>query len=165
MHARLILQRTIDIGTRDGEVDLLESAYGTLADTRDGELPTLRLTIALVHLEEVASEETSFVATCTCADLHLYILRILWILGNQCDFDLFFKFWLKCFIGGQFLAGHLLHLRVRLVGEDILSLLDAVQTGDVTFAGIHDVAQVLVFLGELHESVLIGDHVWVGNQG
>ena len=165
MHARLILQRTIDIGTRDGEVDLLESAYGTLRHTRDGELPALRLAIALVHLEEIASKETGLVATCTRTDLHLYVLRVLWILGNQCDFDFFFKFWLKSLVSGQFLACHLLHLRVRLVGEDILRLLDAVQTGDVTLAGIHDVAQVLVFLGELHETVLVGDYVGVGDQG
>ena len=165
MYARFVFQCAINIGTRNGKVDLLVTTYGSFADAGDGELPTLRVAVALVHLKQIAGKQTSLIATCSSTNLHLHILRILRILRNQGYLDFLLEFGLKFLVGSQFLTGHLLHLGIGLIGQDILRLLDAIQTGDVTLAGIHDVAQILVFFRQFHKTVLIGNHIGVGNQG
>ena len=164
MHARFIFQRAIDICPRDSKVDFLIASDGAFRHTRDRQLPTFRVAVALIHLEQVAGKETGLVATRTCTDLHLHVFRVLWVLRNEGNLDFLFQLGLQGLVGGQFLAGHLLHLRIVLVGKDILGLLDAVQTGNIPFAGVHDVAQILVFLGQFHKTVLIGYHVRVGDQ-
>ena len=146
MDTRLVLQRTVDVGSRDGKVNLLVAAHSTLADTGDGELPPLRVAEALVHLEQVSRKQAGLVATCSGANLHLHILRILWILWNECNLDFLFQLWLQLFVGSQLIACHLLHLWVVFVGQYVLGLLDAVQAGNVALAGVHDVAQVFIFL-------------------
>ena len=126
MHARFILQGAIDISSTHSKIDFLITADSTFGHAGDRELPALRLTITLVHLEQVASKQTGFIATCSGTNLHLHILRILRILRNEGDLNLLFELWLEFFVGSQFLTGHLLHLGVGLVGKDILGLLDAV---------------------------------------
>ena len=160
-----VSEGAVDISSTHSKIDFLITADSTFRHAGDRELPALRLTITLVHLEQVASKQTGFIATCSGTNLHLHILRILRILRDKGDLDFLFELWLEFFVGSQFLTGHLLHLRVGLVGKDILGLLDTVQTGDVTLAGIHDVTQVLVFLRQFHKTVLIGDHLRVSNQG
>ena len=51
-----------------------------------------------------------------------------------------------------------------VVCEDVLCLLDGVQAVDVSLAGVHDVAQVLVFLCQFNISLLVGDYVRVGDE-
>ena len=164
MNARLILQRAIDIGTRDGKVDFLETTHSTFRDAGDGELPTLGIAVALVHLEEVAGKEAGLVATRSGTDFHLHVLGVLGVLGDEGNLDFFFQLGLQGFVVSQFLASHLLHLWVALVGQDVLSLADAVETGDIPLASIHDVAQVLILLGQFDKAVLVGNHLRVGNQ-
>ena len=164
VYARLILQRAIHVGPRDGKVYLLVAAHGTLADAGDGELPALRVAERLVHLEQVARKQGSLVATRSGTDFHLDVLRVLGVLRNQCNLDFLLQLRLQGLVVSQFLTSHLLHLRIRLVGQDVLGLLDAVQTGYVALAGVHDVAQVLVFLRQFHETLLVGYDLRVGNQ-
>ena len=71
---------------------------------------------------------------------------------------------LEFLVGSQFLAGHILHLGVGLVGQNILGFADSLQTIDVALAGIHNVAQVLPFLRQFYVAVLVGYHGGVGNQ-
>ena len=140
VNAALIFQCTIDIGTTDGKVYLLETTHSTLANTRDAELPTLGVAVALVHLEEVSSKEASLIATCSGTNLHLHVLGIFWVFRNKGYLDFLFQLRLQGFIVSQFLASHLFHFGISLVGQDVFSLLDAVQTGDVALTGIHDIA-------------------------
>ena len=51
------------------------------------------------------------------------------------------------------------------VGQYVLGLLDRVDAVDISLAGIHDVAQVLIFTGQLDISLLVGNDIRVGNQG
>ena len=91
MHTRLVLQCAIDISSRYGEVDFLETADGTFVEVGDGELPALRLAKTFVHLEQVAGEETSFVATRSGADFHLHVLGVLRIFRHESNLDFLFK--------------------------------------------------------------------------
>ena len=100
MDARLIFQRAIDIGSADGEVNLLVAAYGTLANTGHAELPTLRVAETLIHLEEVAGKEASLVTARSCTDLHLHVLRVLRILRDEGNLDLFFELRLQSLVFG-----------------------------------------------------------------
>ena len=165
MNARLIFEHTVYIVAAHGEVNLLESAYGTLAHAGDGERPSLRVAEFLVHREEVTGKEGSLVATRSGSDFHLHILGIFGIFGYEGYLDFLLNFGLFLLVEGQFLASHLLHFGVFLVGKDIFGLGDAVQTGDVPFSGIHDVAEVLVLTCEFDESFLVGNHAGVSNQG
>ena len=164
MNAALIFQRAIDVGTADSEVNLLESAYSTFADAGDAELPTFGIAEALVHLEQVACKQRSLVTARSCADFHLHVLGVLGVLRDEGNLDFLFQFRLKSFVVSQLLTSHLLHLRVALVSQNVFCLFDAVQTGDVTLTGIHDVTQILILLGQFHKAVLVGNHIGVGNQ-
>ena len=146
MHTTFVLERTIYICTAHGEVDLLVTTHSTLADTGYRKVPTFGVAEALVHLEQVAGKQTGFVATCSSTDFHLYILCVLRILGNQRQFDFLFQLGLQILIQRQLLTSHLLHLGIVLVGQDVLGFLDGIQTSDVTFADIHNVTKVLIFL-------------------
>ena len=165
MDATLILQYAIDVLAADGKVDLLVAADSTLRGIRHAQLPSHAVAIALVHGEEVAREEASLVATRSRADLHLYILRILGILRHEQEFDLFLQLGAQLLVLGEFLARHLLHVGIALVGDDILGLADGVDAGDEALTCIHDVAEILVFLRKLDVASLVGDHVGVGDQG
>ena len=165
VNTRLVLQGTVNICSAYSEVDFLVSTYCTFRDRCHADGPSLRLTIFLIHREEVTGEEGSLVATGTATNLHLYILGILWVLRNQGDLDFFFELRLQRLVLVEFLARHLLHFRVAFVGEDILCFLDAVQTVDVSLACVHDVAKVFPLLGELHVAWLVGDDIRVGNEG
>ena len=165
VNARFILQCTIDVGTADSKVDFLVTADSTFRHTGDGELPSFRVTITLVHLEQIASKQASLVATGSCAYLHLYILGILRVLGYQGNLDFLLQLGLQCLVLGKFLTCHLLHLGIILVGQNVLSLFDTVQTGDVTLTRIHDIAQVFVFFSEFDETILVANDAWVSYQG
>ena len=160
----LILQRAINISTADGKVYFFISSYGSFRDTGNGELPPLGVAEAFVHLEEVASKEASLVAPRPGTDFHLYVLGIFRIFWDECNLYFLLQFGLHRFVFRQFLACHLLQVGVTLIGEDILRLAYAIQTGDVALACIHYVTKVLIFLSEFHEAILVGYHTWVGNQ-
>ena len=164
MHARLVLQRAVHIVTAHGEVYLLESAHGTLTGTRHGQTPTLLVTELLVHIEQVAREEGRLVAAGAGPYLHLHVLAVLRILGYERDFYLLLYLRLQGFVLSQLLTRHLPHVGIALVGHDVLGLLYGVEATDVAFACVHDVAEVLVLLGELHEPLLVGYHLRVGDE-
>ena len=161
---RFVFQCAIDVGTTDCKVNLLETTNSALRDTGDRELPALRLAVALVHLEQVASKERSLVATRSCTNFHLHVLGVFRVFRNERYLDFLLQFGLQGLVLRQLLTSHLLHLRVSLVGQDILGFADAVQTGDVTLAGIHNVTQVFIFLRQFHEAVLVCYHVRVGDE-
>ena len=85
--------------------------------------------------------------------------------GDEQEFDFLFQFRAACLALVQFLAGHVAHLRVALVGDDIFRLVDAAEHLDVFFAGRHEVAQLLVLLRQLDVAFLVGDDGRVGYQG
>ena len=116
MYARFIFQRTVHIGTRDGKVNLLETTHGTLRNAGNRELPTLRVTVAFIHLEQVTGKQCCLVATRTGTNLHLHVLRILRILWNQRNLNFLLQLGLQGLVLSQFLTSHLLHFRVAFVG-------------------------------------------------
>ena len=164
VNARLVLQCAIDVGTAHGEVDLLITAHGTLADAGDGELPAFRVAEALVHLKEVAGKEACLVASRSGTDLHLNVLGVLGVFRYQCNLDFFLQLRLQGLVRGQLLACHLLHLGVVLAHQDVLGFANAVQTVDIAATGVHDVTQILVFFRQFDETLLVGYHVGVSNQ-
>ena len=91
MHTAFILQSAINIGTADGEVNLLVAAYSSLADTGYRELPALRVAEAFLHLKQVTGKQASFVTTRSGTDLHLHVLGILRVFGNQGYLDFFLQ--------------------------------------------------------------------------
>ena len=91
VNARLIFQRTIDIGTTDGKIDFLETTDSTFADAGNRQLPALGVAVALVHLEQVTGKQGCLVATRSGTNLHLNVLGVLRILRNQGYFDFFLQ--------------------------------------------------------------------------
>ena len=165
VHTRLILQCAIDIHTTHGEVYLLETTHGTFRRTGHRESETLGVAVLLVHLEQVTGEEGSLVTTGSGAYLHLHVLGIFRVFGHEGNLDFFFQLGLESLVLCQLFARHLLHVGVALVGQYVLGLLDRVDAVDISLAGIHDVAQVLIFTGQLDISLLVGNDIRVGNQG
>ena len=165
MNTRLVFQNTIDTVATDGKVDFLVAAHCTLADACHRDVPSLGVPEFLVHGKEVACKQGSLVATGSSADFHLHVLAVLGVLGHKGYLYLFLNLGLQSLVVGKFLACHLLHLGVTLVGEDVLCLGDGVEARNISLACIHDVAQVLVFASQFDKALLVGYHRGVGNQG
>ena len=161
VYARLILQCAVNIVAAHGEVNLLISAYGTLADACHGEVPSLGVAITLVHGKEVAGKEGSLVATCSSTYFHLHVLSVFRILRHECHLYLLFNLRLQFFVALQFFACHLLQVGVALVCENVLRLLYGVEAVYVTLACVHNVAEVFVFFCQLYIALLISNNVWV----
>ena len=164
MHTRLIFQNAIYVISAYGKVDFLESTYCTLGNISHAELPALCLAETLIHLEEVACEETSLIATCSGTYFHLHVLGILRILWNECNLYLFLKRRLESLVLCKLFTRHLLHVRIRLVDEDILRLCDCLKTIHVALTDLHDVLKILVFLCKFDVSLLVADYVRVGDE-
>ena len=164
VNTRLILQRTIDIDTADGKVYLLITANGPFAHTRDRECPALGVAEALVHLKKIAGKEAGLIATRSGANLHLHVLGILRVLRYEGNLDFLLQLRLQFLVDGQLLASHFLHFRIILVGQYVLGLPNTVQASHITFPGIHDVAQVLVFFRQFYKPLLVCNDIGVSNQ-
>ena len=94
VYTTLVLQCTVNVGTCYREVNLLESAYGTLRYVGNRHLPALRLAVVLVHLKQVASKQGSLVATCSCTYLHFYVLGIFGVFRYQRNLNFLLQLWL-----------------------------------------------------------------------
>ena len=164
MHAALILQHAIYIVTTHGKVYLLVSSYSTLRDAGHAQVPTFRVAELLVHAEQVAGKQSCLVAAGSGTNLHLYVLGILRILGHEGNLDFLFQLRLQSLIGRKLFTGHLFHVGVTFVSQNILGFGDGVETLHISLAGVHDVAKILVLFGQLDVSLLVGYHGWVRNQ-
>ena len=78
----------------------------------------------LIHAEQVAGENTGFVATRARADLHLRILAVLRVRRQQQQADLLFQRLLLVGEIVQLHLGHIPHLIVGLRLKDLFRLLD-----------------------------------------
>ena len=164
VHARLVFQCAIDLFARHAEDDFLEAARGAFRVAGHGHFPALHLAELGVHAEEVPGKEGRFVAARSAADFHDDVLVVLRVGRNEQQLDLFFYFGDALFGGGQFLAGHVFHVRVVLRGQHLLGVLHGLQAVQIILPGLHDVAQVLILLGEFHVAFLVADHVRVGDE-
>ena len=164
VHSRFIFQNAVYAVAAYGEVDFLVSAYRSLAYACHGDVPSLGFAESLIHGKEVSGKESRLVAAGTGTDFHLHVLGVFRVFRHEGHLYLLLNLWLHLLVGLQFLPCHLLQVGVALVCEDVLCLLDGVQAVDVSLAGVHDVAQVPVFLCQFNISLLVGDYVRVGDE-
>ena len=162
VHARLVLERAVDVLSRDLHDDLLVSARGALRGRGDLVAPPLRLDVLGVHAQQVAGEECGLVAARAAADLDDGVLRILRILRDEQQLDLLLH---ACEFGFEFrdhLAGHFAHLLVLVVGQRVLRLGEVGQRRAVALRGLDDRFELLVLLRQGDELLDVGDHFGVG---
>ena len=164
VHARLILQCAVDILARDGADDFFEAAGSPFVGAGHFELPALDVAVLGVHAEEVACKDGRFVATRTATYFEDGVTAVLRVGRNEQQLDVLFQFGQARLAGIKFLAGHVAHLGIGFVGDDVLGLVDAVQYLHVFLAGVHQVAQFLVFFRQLDVPLLVGNDCRVGNQ-
>ena len=162
VHARLVFERAVDVLPRHLHHHLLVAAGGALRGRGDFVLPPLRLDVLGVHAQQVAGEEGRLVAARAAANLHDGVLGILRVLGDEQQLD----FLLHAGDGGfelrDFAAGHLAHLLVLVVDQDILRFGQVGQRRAVAFRGLDDGLELLVLLVELDELLDVGNHFGVG---
>ena len=165
VHAALVLQRAVHIVARHRTDDFLEASGRAFVGAGDFQPPALALAVFGVHAEEVAGKERCLIAARASSDFQDGVAAVLRVGGDEQEFDFLLQLRATCLALVQFLAGHVAHLRVRLVGDDVLGFLDAVQHLHVFLACRHEVAQLLVFLRQLDVAFLVGDDGRVGYQG
>ena len=136
-----------------------------LLTSSDLQPPAFALAILGVHAEEVAGKECRLVAARASSDFQDGVATVLRVGGDEQEFDFLLQFRTACLALVQLLAGHVAHLRVALVGDDILGLVNAGQHLDVFPPCLHQVAQFFVFLRQLDVAFLVGDDGRVGYQG
>ena len=164
VHAAFVLQRAIHTLARHRADDFLESARRAFVGTGHLQSPALALAILGVHAEEVAGKECRLVSARASADFEDSVAAVLWVGGDEEQLDFFLQLRAACLAAIQLLAGHVAHLWVGLVGDDVFRLVDAAEHLDVFLAGLHQVAQFLVFFGQLDVALLVGNDGRVGNQ-
>ena len=164
MHATLIFQCAVDIIATHGKVDFLVAADSTFRDARHTDGPAFRLTVFLIHVEEITGKEGSLVATGSRADLHLHVLSVFRVLGHEGNLDVLFQLRLEGLVLRELFVGHFLHVGIFFVGEHVLGLFDGVETVDVSLACLHDVVEILILLGEFYITLLIGYDGGVGDK-
>ena len=162
VHARLVLEGAVDILARHLQHHLLVAACGAVGEGGDFVAPALALDVFGVHAQQVAGEDRRLVAARAAADLDDGILRVLGVLGYEQQLDLLLHRRERRFEFGDLAAGHLAHLLVAVVGQDVLGFGQVGQCRAVAFGGLDDRFQLLVILGELYELFHVGDHFGVG---
>ena len=164
MNARLVLERTIDILARDIEDDLLVTAGSAFVERRDGVFESFEFEIFGVHAEKVARKNSRFVTAGAATNLHHHILAVFGVLRQQLQFEFLFQFGYLRF---QFLYlrfRHLLHLRVLLIVEQVLGILQIVDGFLVAGSHLKHPFQVVVLTVEPHITGLVGYHRRVRDQ-
>ena len=165
VHAALILQRAIDALARHRADDFLEASGRTFVGAGNFQPPALALAILGVHAEEVAGKEGRLVAARAPPDFQDGVAAVLRVGRDEQELDFLLQLGPARLAAVQLLAGHFTHLRVALVGNDVLGLVDAGQHLDVFPPCLHQVAQFLVFLRQLDVTLLVGNDGRVGYQG
>ena len=164
MHAAFVLHDAINAFARHGADDFLITSDGSLAVAADSHLPAFHLEELGVHAEEVACKECCLVAACAAAYLEHNVLVVFGIGRNEQKFYFFFKLGDALFAFGEFFAQHFLRLGIFLDGEHFLCVSHVLQAADVFLSCFDDLAEVLVFLGQLDISLLICYDRRVGNE-
>ncbi len=164
VHTRFVFQCPVYLITCHGTDDFLESARCAFAGTRYFQLPTFALAIFRIHAEKVSGKDSRFVPSGSPSDFEDGITVVLRVGRDEQKLDLFFQLRDACFTRGGFFTSHFLHLRIVFV-HHFLSFLQSGKALHVFLACLHQVAQFLVFLGELHVAFLVGNNGRVGYQG
>ena len=164
VNAAFVFQRAVHVGSRHGADDFLEAAGCSLAGTRHFELPAFPFAIFGVHPEQVAGKECGFVATRAAAYFENGVLAVLGVFRHQHEFDAFFQLRNALLARGHFFAGHFLHLGIVFMEQDVFAFFEVGQGVGVAFAGLHEVFQFLILLGEPHVAGLVGNHRGVGDE-
>ena len=128
-------------------------------------MPALDFAVFRVHAEKVASKEGCLVTTCTTTNFECHIFAVFRIGRDEQELDFLFQFGDTLLVHGNLLACHLFHLWVILHRKHLLCLFQSLDGIDVFLAGTHDVLKVLVFLGQLHITLLVGNDVGVSDEG
>ena len=165
VHARFVLQCAIYIIARDGTDDFLESSRGSFVGAGHFETPAFDVAILGVHAEEVAGKDSCFVSARTATYFEDGVAAVLRVGRDEQQLDMFLQFGQARLASIEFLACHFAHLCIGFVGNDVLCFIDAVQYLYVFFAGVHQVAQFLVFFRQLDVPLLVGNDCRVGYQG
>ena len=164
MHAALVLHNAINTFACHGADDFLIAADGTFAVAADCHLPAFHLEELGVHAEEVACEECCLVAACAAAYLEHDVLVVFGVGRHEEKLYLFLQFGDSLLALREFLSQHLLRLGIILDGEHLFGVCHILQAADIFLAGIDYLAEVLVFLGELDVSLLVGNDGRVSNE-
>ena len=97
--------------------DFLHAAFGAFAHRHDFGLPALRRSVALVHAEQIAGEQSRLVAAGAGADFEDGVVIVHRVLGNQREANLAVEFRQPLLQCGLFGFRHLAHVGIGIVAH------------------------------------------------
>ena len=162
VHAGLVLHDGVDPVALDLELDGLEAAGLRGAGVEHRHLPLLGLDEALVHLEEVAREDSRLVAARRGTDLDDGVLLVHRVARDEHDLDIFLELGQLCLVLGDLHLEHLLLVGVGGVVQHLLGDIDIVEGTQVLASGLHQVGLMGVLLVEAGEFLDIAGDGGVG---
>ena len=157
MDAALVFEDAVDAFAGYGHDNFFETAGGAFGEGGDGELPAAAFAVALVHLEEVAGKDCSFVAARSGANLEDGVAGVFGVGGDELELYLLFE---PGHLGERLFeleACHLAHVGVRLGLEERACFGGIVGELSVAASECDELLQVLVLAGEVDVSLHIGD--------
>ena len=165
VNARFVFQRAVHFVAGHITDNFLESSGSTFVGTGDFQFPTFRFAVFTVHAKQVAGKDGCFIASRAATYFEDGITVVLRVGGNKQQFDFLFQFGNTHFAGISLFACHFFHFGVGFGCHYLLCLFQSVQTLYIFFAGLHNVAHIFVFLGELDITLLVCNHIRVGDEG
>ena len=164
VNAALVLERTIHILTGHIENNLLVSACRTFGERRHGVLKSLDLKVLAVHTEQVSGKNSRLVTSRTATDLHHHVLTVFRILRQQLQLQLFLQLRNLRFQLIDLRLRHLFHLRIGLVVEQILRILQVRHRFLIPMSALQHTFQVMVIAIQTHIACLVSNHRRIGNE-
>ena len=162
MNARLELHHGINLVALNLEFDLLVAARVRGRGVQHLDLPFLGRAETIVHLEQVAREDSGFIATCRSANLNDNVFFICRIARNKHELDVFLDSGKALFNRGDFLLREFLHVRI---GKHELCFFQIIARADVIGSALRQGALRGIFFRQAIVFFLIGQNVRVAHLG
>ena len=164
MHARLKFHGAIYICTRYLHDDFFESTCSTFTQINNTHFPPLAFAVFGVHPIQVSSKNRCLVPTCTRAEFHNDVFRVLRVFGDQHKANGFFKFWKLRFDFLQLLFCHISHFWIRSIRDDFFCFLLSLGQIEICSSFFHQGAQIFVLPIESDIAFLVGDDIGLNYQ-
>ena len=164
MYARFELECTIYILSVDFQDNLLEPTRGAFVHIHHRNTPTPVLAVLIIHTIEISCKDRRLIPSCSCTDFHHCIFAIFRILRNEQELDFLLQLRKSLLSFFQLEACHFCHFLIASVLDNFFSFSDISRYNNVFLTLIHQLFQILIFLGKLHITLLVGYNIWLYNK-